>query len=578
MKLSMFFALAMFVTPAHASDNILVILADDLGVDNVGCYGLGSDLPSTPTIDAMAASGVRFQTCWANPVCSPSRSTLLTGLYANRTGVGGAVFAPTQTPGMNPNEQSLPKILGQMGYATGAFGKWHLSQIAIDPVTHLPMHPESGGLDHPNVFGFQHYAGNLMSMGPTNYYGSSKIVNGSPVTVPVTTYNTSDIVDDTLAFIGAQTGPWFAYVAFNAPHSPFQGPPSSLHSVPGVIEGVTPTNPTDQRLYYRAMVEAMDTEMARLLSGVDLGSTTVFFLGDNGTPGEVTVAPFNPAHAKNRLWDGGIHVPLVVTGSCVTVAPGTVDTSLVSLVDVFQTAADISGTSPTSDGLSFLPQLATGSPGNARFAVFSESFLPLSPPGYCETQAGGGVPGVVLSMCGEAIQEGSMSTLAVSGLEPGAAALFAGSGIYQPQPLYGGSFVLGGSFQDLFLVFADAQGEVSVQVPGTGVLGGVIVDYYIQVLASASNQYGATLSNAVNPVIYNLNNQFHLVAARDDRFKLIWMPDPSPSMVTQYGAAELLYDLSVDPFETTNLLASPPLSPEAQAAYDSLMTFSSTNL
>jgi len=109
--------------PQEKANNVLLIIADDWGADSHGLYGIGSSTAPTPTIDSLAAEGVRFLRAWSNPVCSPTRATILTGRYSFRTGVGAARVNNQ----IGLNEFTLPQALNQLGYRSAAIGKWHLS-------------------------------------------------------------------------------------------------------------------------------------------------------------------------------------------------------------------------------------------------------------------------------------------------------------------------------------------------------------------------------------------------------------------------------------------------------------------
>ena len=330
--------------------NVLLLVADDIGVDMLASYGLGSDLPATPNLDRMAELGVRFLHCWANPVCSPTRATLQTGRYAFRTGLGDVVGGIGSPIGLSPGEVTLAEALdlGGSGYGHALIGKWHLCVEALaDPCAPL----ESG---------YGHFEGIANNPSP-GYYDWTKVVNGSEFG-GVSTYATSDQVDSALAWIATAPEPWLCVVNFSAPHSPYHAPPAGLHAQD--LTGLDPTR--ERRPFYKAMVEALDTEIGRLLAGLGSAAprTTTFFVGDNGTPQECTVAPFLPHHAKRTLYDGGVRVPLLAYGSLVS-DPGTVSEALVNTTDLFATVLDVAGvdvpaTLPPGrrmDGVSFLPQV-----------------------------------------------------------------------------------------------------------------------------------------------------------------------------------------------------------------------------
>ena len=342
-------------SPIAAQTNTLLILGDDMGVDTVGAYKEGATPAPTPTLDKLAKNGVLFRNAYASAWCTPSRANYMTGRYGFRTGVGraGAVLPLSETV--------LPEILPST-YAHACIGKWHLGG-------------NRGTVNHPNQTGWGHFSGAL-AFGISNFYSWPKVVNGRTSTSTV--YATTDNVNDTLAWIKAQKKPWVVSLNFNAPHSPYHAPPSNLHTY-----NLTGKNPRTHRvLFYKAMLQAMDTEIGRLLAGIPaqtLAKTNIIFLGDNGTPGAVTEAPFDSTHAKTTLYEGGINVPLIVSGPAVR-SPGREVTALVHAVDLFNTIAEFSGVdarkavSAELDGISLVPYLSNPTQEPIREFVYSETF------------------------------------------------------------------------------------------------------------------------------------------------------------------------------------------------------------
>ncbi|RMF79056.1 MAG: sulfatase [Planctomycetota bacterium] len=340
------------------SPNVLLIIADDLGVADVNVYTTGPNAvpgnpPPTPTIDSLAAGGVLFRMAWATPVCSSTRACTYTGRYGFRTGIRSVV---ENNEGLPLSETILPELLGDAGYSSALFGKWHLGRSAA-----------FGGDDAPRTAGWTHHAGVLGGIVP-DYFAWNKTVDG--VTSAVTNYATTENVDDALAWIAAQTGPWLCTMAFNAPHSPFHVPPSSLHTF------TFGPNPTNRRMY-RAMIQAMDTEIGRLLTGIgpDLANTIVIFIGDNGTPSQVTQAPYT-TH-KGQIYEGGIRVPLIISGP--GYAGGREVLEPVMCVDLFTTIASAAGIDVSAalpgvqiDGVDLNPILTDPNAPHPRDYVFSE--------------------------------------------------------------------------------------------------------------------------------------------------------------------------------------------------------------
>ncbi len=336
--------------------NFVVILVDDFGVDMLGAYAEGSDPPCTPNIDALAADGLLFRNAWANPTCSPTRASLLTGRHAFRTGMGSP--ATNMGFGLPLSELLLPEAL--VGYDSTCVGKWHLGGNL--------------GATHPNASGFGRFAG-LLAGTVTSYTSWPKTVDGS--TSVTGTYATTDIANEAIASLGAMQEPWFLYVSFNAPHTPFHEPPSALCPTPGCVSqdcGNLPPNPTNRQLG-KAMVEALDTELGRFLAALDAvdPAAWVFLMGDNGTARQLTEAPFQPLRAKGTIFEGGVNVPLIVRGP--GVVPGECG-ALVSCVDLFATITELAGVpTATEDSVSLVPLFSN--PALAvRETVYSELFEP----------------------------------------------------------------------------------------------------------------------------------------------------------------------------------------------------------
>ena len=198
------------------------------------------------------------------------------------------------------------------------------------------------------------------------------------VTHTSTTYNTTDLVDEAVARIRAARAadqPFFIWLAFAAAHAPFHKPPNELHTQDALpVNGGKPY----RRAYYAAMIEAMDTEIGRLLRNVDLTTTTVIFLGDNGTPRELIATPYTADRAKLSVYEGGVRVPLLIAGAGVADRGRRVG-GLVASVDLFPTILALAGLGPPPkvriDGVSLVPFLAnTAVGGRVRAFAYTETF------------------------------------------------------------------------------------------------------------------------------------------------------------------------------------------------------------
>jgi len=343
--------------------NILLIVGDDLGVDLVGAYGEHPSPANTPVINSLSAGGVLFRNVWSDPVCSPSRATLLTGRHCFRTGFGWGTDYFTSATELPLSEFTIAEALGP-SYRTAAVGKWHLGSLKV-----------SGEL-HPNLQGFEHFRG-TMAVFPSfignEYYSWDKVIDGAHSVS--TTYVTTEVVNDALDVINSfGNDPWFLWVAFQAPHAPFHKPPSNLHTynLPANIATSIP-------IHIKAAVEAMDAEIGRLLDTLGptvLANTIVIFVGDNGTDKNGSTPPFNPKKAKGTIYEGGINVPLIVRGPGVAV--GQECAALAGTTDLFATIAELGGVAPVTaeDSVSFAPLLANPSLPGMRTSVYSEMFFP----------------------------------------------------------------------------------------------------------------------------------------------------------------------------------------------------------
>lgn len=339
------FAVALVFWPIHsiAQPNILLIIADDVGLDAVPCYQVKDQAAPMPNLEKMCDEGLVFENGYAAPVCSPTRATIMTGQYGFRTGVGAAI-SPRGTNGLSADVTSLFDILSATEYSTNIIGKWHLAGADAD-------------LNHPAELGVPDYFG-LFKGGTRNYFKWNAVHKGKEITVDG--YATSVFTNHAVEWIEQQDNPWFLWLAYNAPHAPFHLPPKELHSFDNLADDadVAAANPLP---YYQAMLEALDTEIGRLLSSIPQDvrdNTIVMFIGDNGSPNQVTRGLYGNHAAKGTIYDSGTHVPFVVSGP--GVKNGRTD-SLVQSSDLFATIASLAGTNvDLTDSYDFSPVLYGG--------------------------------------------------------------------------------------------------------------------------------------------------------------------------------------------------------------------------
>ncbi|TMM53710.1 sulfatase [Maribacter algarum] len=323
----------------NENPNILLIIADDMGLDASPGYALGSIKPNMPNLQNMISSGLIFNNVWSYPTCTPTRASIITGKYGFRTNVMKV------DDELSTTETSIQKYLDENtneAYSHAVIGKWHLSR----------------DVNHATNMGVGKYAG-FLSGGVQDYSNWTLVEDGNSTNS--TEYTTTKFTDLAIDWVDDQTKPWFLWLAYNAPHTPFHVPPSDLHS-----QGSLPTddasisnNPTP---YYMAALEAVDTEMGRLLASLSVEereNTIIIFVGDNGTPGQV-VQEYNSQRAKGKVYQGGVNAPMIISGADVTRQNETED-ALINTTDLFATIADLagSGTTEIHDSRSFKGLLST---------------------------------------------------------------------------------------------------------------------------------------------------------------------------------------------------------------------------
>lgn len=321
--------------------NIILVIADDVGIDSSPCYEVGAEKPNMPNLEALCKSGVVFDNVWATPACSSTRAAILTGQYGLRTGVLAAGERLEDT-------ESIFDVLSKdapVSYANSVIGKWHVGGKQPDP-------------NHPATFGVDHYAG-FLSSGLKDYYEWEITEDG--VRSQVNGYATTVFTDKALDWVEAQDSPWFLWLAYNAPHVPIHLPPDGMYTQQGLTG--TPRNMRQNtRSYYFAALEALDFEMGRLLNSLSpevRANTVVIFIGDNGSHDTVSQG-FDPEKTKFTVYEGGIHVPMIIAGDGVT-QMGTREDALINITDLFATIAELAGAAEVSqpDSMSFMDALTS---------------------------------------------------------------------------------------------------------------------------------------------------------------------------------------------------------------------------
>lgn len=351
--LTLLLFLASYLTTIAQQRNVILIIADDLGSDWCGFQENHLDTAPMPNIRKLLSRGVRFRNAWANPVCSPTRAGMLTGRYSFRTGVGDAIGSGGAGV-LDTAEVTIPKLLNKFspnGIAKANIGKWHLQNPT--PVSNLVF---------PNTMGYDHFEGGFQGV-INSYTNWTKITNG--VSSNMTTYATTETTNNAISWVkNQQNKPFFLWLAYNAPHSPFHLPPANLHTYT-TLSGTTADITANPKAYYKATVQALDKEIGRLFDSLQVlqkwENTDIIFIGDNGDPAQVAQ---NTGGAKSTINQEGLSVPFIISGPSV-VNPNRVSQALINTTDLFATILELFGYT------TWQSQIATNKP------VDSKSLLPI---------------------------------------------------------------------------------------------------------------------------------------------------------------------------------------------------------
>ena len=337
------------VESSNSRPNVIVILADDLGIGDLSCYG-ATDLRS-PHIDALGESGIRFTNFYANgSVCSPTRASLLTGCYPDRVGVPGVIRTnPIHNWGyFSPEAVTIADVLGQAGYDTALVGKWHLGI-------------ESPNL--PNQRGFRHFHGFLGDM-MDDYWDHRRtgvnFLRLNQQEIDPEGHATTLFTDWAIDYLKGRADeqePFFLYLAYTAPHTPIQPPQEWLDKVVAREQGIDP-----KRAKLVALIEHMDHEVGRVLDSLLQSglrdNTLVIFTSDNGGALHAGADNGSWRGSKGSLWEGGIRVPMIASWPG-NVSAGTESDTVSITMDLFPTLCEAVGASCEQpiDGVSLLPSL-----------------------------------------------------------------------------------------------------------------------------------------------------------------------------------------------------------------------------
>jgi len=313
--------------PATAPPNFVIVFADDLGYGDLGCYGSANI--RTPNLDRMADEGMRFTSFYAQTVCGPSRSALMTGCYPIRVARRNNNHKPVH-PEMHAQEITIAELLRTKGYATACLGKWDLAG-----------HSQVGFVKElmPNHQGFDYYFGTPSSNDSiVNLYRNEQLVQEKADMAQLTRQYT----DEAIGFIRqSKDKPFFVYLAHTMPHTRL--------AVSDAFKG------RSRRGQYGDVVEEMDHHVGRLIETIrELGlqdNTYVFFISDNGPWHRQrfrggSAGPLRSA--KTSTWEGGVRVPAIAWAPG-RIAPGQTQMGIATTMDMLPTLCALAGVQPPQD-------------------------------------------------------------------------------------------------------------------------------------------------------------------------------------------------------------------------------------
>ena len=363
------FVLAIFTTAFanRENPNIVLILTDDQGYGDASCYWPETDL-KTPVMERIAAQGIKFNQFRVNPLCAPTRASIITGTYSIYNGMwrgpsrpksdeSTGKFIKSDTRVVHDDVRMLPEFLKRGGYATGLFGKWHL------------------GYDEdnvPNARGFDEFVGFLGGAHPYRWTKNSRIErNGQPLKSDK--HYTDLFADEAIRFIEEnREQPFFCYLAFNAVHGPLRTEKRDAASARADwLKRYEDAGVDEPRRDYNAVMSHADDRVGDLLDileKLDLTEETlVIYLSDNGGIGHTYPSNNGPLRGgKGEAWEGGIRVPAVMQWPG-TIPAGTVSTADAVHFDLFATILDLAGIAIPKengrlqvDGISLLDHLKSG--------------------------------------------------------------------------------------------------------------------------------------------------------------------------------------------------------------------------
>lgn len=363
--------------------NIILIITDDQGIGDLGYTG--NPFVKTPHIDQLARKSMRFTNFHVNPVCAPTRAAIMTGKYAQTTGIydtynGGAIMAT--------EEITLAEILKANGYETGIFGKWHLGDnYPFRPIdqgfTHSVVH-RGGGIGQPGDYE-NFFAGDRSYFDPVLFHNEKKL--------RTTGYCSDVFTNEALAFIKSRRQPpFFIYLAFNAPHTPLQVPQQyydlyrkisledykkEFRDTDADVEKMTEKDLEDARKVY-GMVTNIDDNIGRIIRTLQseniADNTIVIFMSDNGPQQRRYKAGYRGL--KGSVYEAGVRVPFFIYGPALGIPEGKETNVLSAHMDILPTIAQLAniktGLPRDIEGHSLMPLIKDGMRSLHERTLFTE--------------------------------------------------------------------------------------------------------------------------------------------------------------------------------------------------------------
>jgi len=362
-----------FTSPVCASDekpNIVYIVADDLGWKDVGFHG--SDI-RTPNLDKLATNGLRLEQFYAQPMCTPTRAALMTGRYPIRYGLQTAVIPSSATYGLATDEWLLPQALKEAGYYTAIVGKWHLGHA--DP----KYWPRQRGFDYqygPLIGEIDYFT--HKQHGVVDWYRNNKLVKEEG-------YSTTLLGNEAVKLIEQHDAstPIYLYLAFNAPHTPYQATQEYLDQYKSISD--------PSRRAYAASITAMDDQIGRVVAALEKkgmrDNTLIVFQSDNGGTrnkmfageGDVSkvVIPCDNGpyrDGKGSLYEGGTRVVALANWPR-HIKPGGTSNEMIHVVDMYPTLATLAAApftrSKPLDGLDVWATISEGKPSPRTEVIYN---------------------------------------------------------------------------------------------------------------------------------------------------------------------------------------------------------------